>query len=673
MDEPIDLFGDEDLTEVSLASPAPAVNLTSIGYAASSVYDAKMGRSEAEHAAIRKAGYGDLDEVTAKVRVIQEGLWTRSEKEGFLSEYVPGYTAKQMETMVVVGTNGTLCLALEHFNPGANAPIKAYKALMQEYEKVSLRLMLNYRIKHAADKISHLALVGVLEAMLTEDPSIADVVTQALEALRKQVPKNENPPQGALMFPPEERKDDGKLYTMMKIVHPPQPPPAAEPIAEPLQTIAEPTALPLQPPSAAAEPIAEPLQSIAEPLQSIAEPIAQQLQPPEAAAEPIAQPLQPPETAAERTPETYYLLGCDLSKAKHASWKPWRTVAITTAADQVPSVAFNGEHVVVVYHPAGDDAVALRADVIAIRAPNRIVKSFDLHIDRYINLRYADMVRVTLSDGGVCCVAVGSGIMVFDIAQDEIRVITVEGADRNISCARVCKADHSLQDGAPFTRGVLVLGTSHGECVRMCWFSGEIMGTLESSPIVEPIFDAMHSNARLIMQTSTSLAGIFLPFNVREGCTYLTTQRTMGIAICGTLLIGLEKASGKISIYSTVMRRFVTSFNAPDAKKFYWGKDIAHSQHWYQAIWVHPERAVIIYPNGLVRRIAMTDRAARRTSVPMEIKREHDKKIKRKEAKKKAAASKPKTKRPVAIPPPPPPKAAKPVVEESVPEHEKKE
>ena len=358
--------------------------------------------------------------------------------------------------------------------------------------------------------------------------------------------------------------------------------------------------------------------------------------------------------------EEYAIWFCDPNKNSN-HWQQTKLNHIECAEGEVPNVAFNDEYLVIIFHPPsfvetkGSDLLC--AQVYKCGATGRpAAKPEYTHHFEFPEEHFtpSGIYQVHLSTENILSVGCANGAIVFDILntielprlillktkdEEENRLVTSvqifhpqgrkrpdpkDGDDdwdekyiNQDGMFDPVLSEDKEEDAPPEWSGILVLGTSVGECIGMSWRNGKIH-FIELTPACEPIYSCLYSNQRIVMHCVGSLSAKLLPY-FHDGITQLEMARPRAVAILGTQVYVLDKY-GHIQILSTLARNIVSPFKPPSVKVHndeteedeYKDIDIGLTtpcQPAYPGLYVNQTRIRALYANGVLDTIDIDRRA----------------------------------------------------------------
>lgn len=279
-------------------------------------------------------------------------------------------------------------------------------------------------------------------------------------------------------------------------------------------------------------------------------------------------------------------------------WKPVESVRITSPIMSVPSVSVCDDRLVWL-SPVSTSRVEL--SVYRILESHKITltwrASYELDIDTFgthgqIVSSHVDRKTHLYS------MAIGKGAMVCYIGgKDSLTaepVFVSLGKESKLSISAVSTAAK-----------MVLLGTLTGECFGIDLQTGEIRVT-EVVPALEPIFGVTYSNQRIIMQTVSSICGVFMPYH-SPGLRQIETPRPRALQVVGTLLFVLDKY-GYTYIYSTMTTGITFPFKPP--KDISIGMEYA-CQAYYTGAFANATCLRVLHPNGLIQHFEISSKMQR--------------------------------------------------------------
>lgn len=188
----------------------------------------------------------------------------------------------------------------------------------------------------------------------------------------------------------------------------------------------------------------------------------------------------------------------------------------------------------------------------------------------------------------VYSMAIGRGAFVCNIGSKDVHtcepVFVSLGKESKLSISAVSTAAK-----------MVLLGTLTGECFGIDLKTGEIRVT-EVVPALEPILGVTYSNLRVIMQTVSSVCGVFMPYH-SPGLRQIETPRPRAVQVVGTLLFVLDKY-GYTYIYSTMTTGITFPFKPPKDEAI--GMEYP-CQAYYNGAFANSTCVRVMHPNGLVQ------------------------------------------------------------------------
>lgn len=300
----------------------------------------------------------------------------------------------------------------------------------------------------------------------------------------------------------------------------------------------------------------------------------------------------------------YRVLVCRTPNFHKKRTTSWRDVNLSLKVNSttVPTATFNETSLLVVYCNV-ENPFMVRVETYSIeklatsnnRNPQPLwSRSVLLPVDQ-MEKRTQVLLHLHLADDSsqTCSMAFGGRVMLFPTAASAERISVYGLFTENKKHLRTITCVSVTPDGQ------LLCGTDYGECYRMDMSVGEY--AVSNVPAVEPIFAIhwiAHSHA-LMMQTVMNLF-VEIPGAPRFD---LQNQRILGTSRCGQLVFFLSKY-GYVQAHNLFVRGMWRRFDPPPPDKN--GTNVIPLQHAYHAIQADRDRIVALYPNGMIRVIALT-------------------------------------------------------------------
>lgn len=172
----------EDVDEFA-RPPPPRVelNLTSTGEIVSSVYEVRTALTRQEREVRSRDTFGDLPPAERECRPAQEHCWTQDKQRVTVAYSMP---LKDMEQMIVLGTNGVAAYALENTN--ATMLMQEYKEELVRVESASVERSLKHVVSHLRSVPEAEETQITFDAIKKVDPRLAGAVDAVIPQLQKQ-------------------------------------------------------------------------------------------------------------------------------------------------------------------------------------------------------------------------------------------------------------------------------------------------------------------------------------------------------------------------------------------------------------------------------------------------------------------------------------------------------
>ena len=345
---------------------------------------------------------------------------------------------------------------------------------------------------------------------------------------------------------------------------------------------------------------------------------------------PVAAP-PPPVAALRGTPTYSRLLLCKTPTPgnKKTKWQD-QALRIATLHKTVPFATVNDTHLAVVYYnPEG----TLEARIYNYNGHGRMLILLERVIA--ISLPNVDpgtpLQSVHLSTLGMLSIGLGNAAAVVDamVDGDEPRYVYLKGKLDTPNCRRMVTSvqvvhppaavrptqelhetqqQDSTQDApqanTPADAGVvwygsLLLGTDKGESYSIEWRSTGGVRDVDHCVAVEPILGLHYKNNRLVMHTVLALS--ITDMAHADTTRYLPSHRPMALDSCGSLLFVLSKYR-TLDVYSFIAHQVRRSIDPPAGAP----PLRAPTMHTaYKGVRAYEGHVVVLYPNGVVRRLGL--------------------------------------------------------------------
>lgn len=595
-DEGVNEFAVPDGTAAT-AEP-PKVKLESQGEIITSVFQSKETQALSEKNAIKTIQYGDLETQYRSARALEEVIWT-TQKKLLTQTYIPALPMEKGMDYILGGTNGTFCFALQ----GDRTRVKTYLDALQDLEELSLKQELGHRYYHMETKGDAQEMLVLLNMLLKREPQYTKWLTEIKQAVEKKL-GGVVPPAETVAPPPQGAEQESTVV-------PPAPPGGQEGDATviPDEKISDPP-----PPEAGGDQLPDGKETYNHKVHAT----ERQFPLIKVIGHTLAQPSSP--TDANLPFDTFQLWSCHVKSKKppkgaSGAWSKAQTEAFKVAPTTVPCIAFNKTQLAVLYQPFDEPDERILTVALYRVASDKVPSApYDRFYFSFPKEHFAEqgLMRIYLNDDGVLSVSFANGAVVIDTRRElETRIVLCTRRLVTATCTH--------------GRDMIVLGTEAGECFGVNWQTGDILFA-EMTPVVEPIYSLGYSNRRVFMHAASSISGRMNPY-FNNAMTHLPTGRLTGFDVCGTLLFAMEKY-GSIQVFSTIARQIMFPFTPP--KEYEWASktfcvdlgDKAKGKEpkfhtvpirtpaYYQSIKAEHDRIVAVYPNGLIRMFAVSQKGA---------------------------------------------------------------
>lgn len=608
-------------------------------------FQAKVTKTEEDTEQIRVMHYGDLSEDDRKSRPFYERIFgvdkhrtVRKHTEAFPIPHGVGGEEKR-NTPLMIGTNVHGAYALQGNTESSTQCIEGFHQVMGQFERNCLVRSLKHDLKYVKIRKDAKRKWEQILSLMSNDPALGETLTPFLNAFKRKVDK----------LP--DMVDDYKGSSVLE-VRPGEELPVVRCMA---------TRVRIQ------------VYDNTQDMKDFG--------------------LEPVPAPAGQKFESYSLWFCNPDR-KTNHWSKTDVDGINCREGEVPYVAFNDTHLVVVCHvPLVEGDEEEKDDTLCAKIyhlspsgkpgprPFRTLY-FTFPAEHYTP---TGVYHVHLSREGILSVGSSCGAIVIDVLgniswarlimlktkDDEAygRLVTsVQVFHPQARPAKMWEEDvwddtYIRQDGTfhedladetkseetqvPAWSGTLVMGTSVGECFGLSWRNGTIQ-FVELTPACEPILSCLYSNQRVVMHCISSISAKLMPY-FHDGITQMEMSRPRAVALLGTQLYILDKY-GNIQIMSTLARNIVQPFKPPSSRPLKGEKDDAEEpeapkeidlgltnpcQAAYPGLHVTQTQIRSLYPNGVLDTIEIDKRAQFVIEQKSHVdKAKEEKKAKKKEEKK---------------------------------------
>jgi hypothetical protein len=306
------------------------------------------------------------------------------------------------------------------------------------------------------------------------------------------------------------------------------------------------------------------------------------------------------------------LLGKTPTANKKTSWKDMNHV-IVTRSKTVPACGMNDTHLVVVYEPLvekTEDEGIIFIDLFEFITNTTRLKKLDRFYFRFppLLVEMAGLVSVHLSREMIFSMTFANHAFCFDMLRQikptVVSCIKLETDDpaftRMVTTAPVFHPRTEFRNAESTEKwgGTVLIGTDKGECYGVDWQNGTVY-FVNHAPAVEHVFATHYTAGKVFMQTVMGISGRISNMEAEDALTVLPIDRPVAMDTCGGLIFVITKY-GLIKVLSCLVRGVSREFPPPEG-----GARTVLFQVAYKGMKAYHNHIVCVYPNGIIRKIAL--------------------------------------------------------------------